>query len=188
MRGPSDLLSAILGYERAAKGMYRNTQEVRPLLERLPAVFLDVARGQLNVIHKYCGGHFDCSGVWAPGTTVRTQDDASRFMSPKVYEEFILPLEERICSNFEYSSIHLHSASLHIVDQILHSKQIRSVEVVYDFPPASSEVIPTLAKIQKVKPLLLEGAFTEDEVRKILGSLEPKGLLLSTLRLVDRPQ
>ena len=189
MRGPSDLLSAVLGYEGAVKAMYRNPQEVRLLLERLSAVFLDVAKAQLNVIPKYCGGHVDCSGVWAPGTTVRTQDDASRLMSPKMYEDFFLPFEERICSNFEYSSIHLHSASLQIVDQVLRAKHIRGVEVAYDFPPYGpplNEVIPILAKIQKVKPLFLEGAFTQDEVRRILRNLEPKGLLLSTLSLADR--
>jgi hypothetical protein len=182
MRGPSDLLSAILGPENAVKALYRHRSEAGELLERLSAVFVEVAKAQYEVIPNYHGGYFDLSGVWAPGATIRTQDDASMLMSPKMYEDLILPLEEKICSKFEYSTIHLHSASLHIVDQILGAKYIRGVEVDYDFPPfgpSLDQIMPTLVKIQKSKPLLLEGPFTEEQIRKILSFLSPRGLLLA---------
>jgi len=90
----------------------------------------------------------------------------------------MLPPQERIASEFDYSTIHLHSNSLHVVDAVLDST-ISAVQVSMDpqpFGPTVMELLPTFAKIQEKKPLLIEGPMIQSELDELLKVLSPRVL------------
>lgn len=183
MRGPSDMVDAHIGEENLCVGLYEHPDEVHELMTMCADVFLDIGRAQLERITPFHGGYCNPFGIWAPGTSIRTQDDASALVSPADYKEFMLPPQEYIVSKFEYSTIHLHSNSLHVVDSVINST-ISAVQVSMDpqpFGPTVIELLPTFVKMQEKKPILIEGPMMQSEFNELLKTLSPRGLYVSAM-------
>ena len=178
MRGPSDMVDAFIGEENLCIGIYEHPDEIHELMRMCAEIFIDTARAQLDRISPFHDGYCNQFGIWAPGLSIRTQDDASALVSPTDYAEFMLPPQERMASEFEYSTIHLHSNSLHVVDAVLNST-IGAVQVSIDpqpFGPTVIELLPTFVKMQEKKPILIEGPMMQSEFDELLNTLSPRGL------------
>jgi len=93
MRGPSDLAEAILGPELMCLSMYDHPGELRAFLETVTEAFITILNAQLERIPPVDDGYVNPFGIWAPGTVVRTQCDASAFLSPTQYKEWFLPYD-----------------------------------------------------------------------------------------------
>ena len=178
MRGPSDMVDAFIGEGNLCVGIYEHPDGISELMTMCADIFIDTAKAQLNRISPFHDGYCNLFGIWAPGTSIRTQDDASALVSPAHYKEFMLPVQERIAAEFDYSTIHLHSGSLHVVDSVLDST-ISAVQVSMDpqpYGPTLTELLPTFAKMQERKPILIEGPMMQSELDELLYTLSPKGL------------
>jgi len=178
MRGPSDMVDALIGEENLCLGIYEHPNEFHELMMLCADVFIEIANAQLDRISSFNEGYCNLFGIWAQGSSIRTQDDASALVSPVDYKEFMLPSQEYIASNFGYYTIHLHSNSLHVVDSVINST-INAVQVSIDpqpYGPSVPELIPIFVKMQEKKPILIEGPMTQWEFDKLLGTLSPKGL------------
>ena len=183
MRGPSDMVDAFIGEEELCVGIYEHPDEIHELMAMCAEIFIDTAKAQLDCIRPFHGGYCNPFGIWSPGLSIRTQDDASALVSPVDYEGFMLPPQVRIASEFEYSTIHLHSNSLHVVDAVLNST-IGAVQVSMDpqpFGPTVIELLPTFVKMQEKKPLLIEGPMMQSELDKLLKALSPPGLYVRAM-------
>lgn len=183
MRGPSDMVDAFIGEEELCVGIYEHPDEIHELMAVCAEIFIDTARAQLDRVQTFNDGYCNQFGIWSPGPSIRTQDDASALVSLADYGEFMLPPQERIASEFEYSTIHLHSNSLHVVDAVLDST-IRAVQVSVDpqpFGPTVIELLPTFAKMQKKKPLLIEGPMMQSELDELLKVLSFRGLYVGAM-------
>ena len=116
MRGPIDLLSALMGDVRMGLGFYDEPERLAEVLSLATQAFLKVARAQYAVMPPFEGGW----SPWmycllAPGTVIRLQSDSASQLSPRMYREQILPHDRAIFSAFDYSIIDLHSAgTLHL--------------------------------------------------------------------------
>jgi hypothetical protein len=179
MRSPSDMVEALIGGDNLCAGIYEHPDELHKLMALCADLFADMAKAQLDRIPAFYGGYCNYFGIWASGTSMRTQDDASALVSPAHYKEFMLPYQERIISKFEYSTIHLHSGSLHTVDAVLDSN-ITAVQVSLDpqpYGPTVPELMQTFVKMQK-KPILIEGPMLKTEFDELLKALSPKGLYI----------
>ena len=182
MRGPSDLAEALLGPEMMIYAMVDHPQALRNFLEESTEVFIEVLRAQLERIAPVRGGYVSPFGVWAPGTVVRTQCDASAFLSPKHYAAWYLPYDARISESVDYSIIHLHSVSLHTVDALLAVERPHAIQVTLETSataPTLDAMIPIFRKILGVKPLILEGPLTEAELQHLLDQLPSGGLCIN---------
>ena len=180
MRGPSDMVDALIGEGNMCVGMYEHPNELHELMMKCADVFIDAARAQLDRIRTFRGGYCNSFGIWAPGDSIRTQDDASALVSPAHYKEFMLPCQEHIVSKFDYSTIHLHSKSLHTVDAIIDSP-IRAVQVSIDpqpYGPTIAELLPTFVRMQAKKPILIDGPMMQSEFDELLRTLSPRGLYI----------
>jgi hypothetical protein len=178
MRGPSDMVDAFIGEEELCVGIYEHPDEIHELMAICAEIFIDTAKAQLDRIQPFQDGYCNLFGIWSPGLSIRTQDDASALVSPADYAEFMLPPQERIASEFDYSTIHLHSNSLHVVDAVLDST-INAVQVSMDpqpFGPTVMELLPTFVKMQEKKPILIEGPMMQSELDELLKVLSPRGL------------
>lgn len=182
MRGPSDLAEAVLGPELMCLSLYDHPRELASFLEVVTDVFIRILRGQLERIPPIEQGMVNPFGIWSPGTVVRTQCDASSFLSPRQYAEWFLPYDVRICEAADYSVIHLHSGSLHTVDALLQVERPHAIQVTIDPEPSGPPVIgliPTFARILEVKPLIVDGPLSPTEVQALQTQLPDKGRYLS---------
>ena len=182
MRGPSDLAEAVLGPELMCLSLYDHPDSLRRFLDEATETFIEMLRVLLARIPKVEGGTVSPFGIWAPGTVVRTQCDASAFLAPKHYARWFLPYDARICESVDYSFIHLHSCSLHTVDALLEVERPHAIQVTLEARPKApslEEMLPIFRRILEAKPLLLEGKLTEDEVRWLQDRLPSGGLAIT---------
>ena len=182
MRGPSDLAEAVLGHQLMSFSIYDYPQSLQRFLEEATDTFIAILRALLTRIPPIQDGYVSPFGIWAPGTVVRTQCDATAFLSASHYAQWFLPYDVRICQSVDYSLIHLHSCSLHTVDPLLAVERPHAIQVTLETGPqvpSLAEMLPTFHKILRVKPLLLEGPLTEGEVRWLQDHLPLDGLAIT---------
>ncbi len=179
MRGPSDLAEAVLGPELMSFSIYDHPDALRRFLDEVTGTFIEILRAQLARIPPVEGGYVTPFGIWAPGTVVRTQCDATAFLSGAHYAEWFLPYDVRISEAVDYSIIHLHSVSLHTVDALLSVERPHAIQVTLEDPgPSLEEMAPTFRKVLEHKPLLLEGPLSEEEVTWLRAQLPTGGLAI----------
>jgi hypothetical protein len=188
-RGPSDMLSALLGDERMGLSFYDAPDTVRAILARTAEAFIKVARAQYALIPKLATSDGVAGwvpwayGLWAPGSVVRFQSDSSSQLSPRVYANFVLPADRTIMQAFDYSIIDLHSAgTLHIHPVLLQVEELDAISVTldrYENAPGVSELLPTFAAILEHKSLSIFGEVTQAEFDLLLRELPPTGLAVN---------
>jgi hypothetical protein len=181
MRGPSDLAEAVLGPELMCLSLFEHQAELRSFLEEATDTFLAILFEQLRRIPQVAGGYVNPFGIWAPGTVVRTQCDASVLLSPRHYGRWFLPYDERISAAVDYSIIHLHSCSLHVVDELLKVERPQAIQVTIETGPnvpTLAQLAPIFRRILTAKPLIADGPMTDDDVRLLQDALPPDGLCI----------
>jgi len=177
MRGPSDLAEAALGPEMMCFSMYDHPRELGAFLETVTEAFIAILNTQLERIPPVDGGYVNYFGIWAPGTVVRTQCDASSFLSPAHYKEWFLPCDERISEAVGYATIHLHSGSLHTVPALLNVERPQAIQITLDPAPSPPplSLIPTFRRILEAKPAIIDGRLTAEEVHILEEELPSDG-------------
>ncbi len=188
MRGPVDLAEAALGPRLLALSIYDHPVELRRFLEEATALFLEVLEAQWERIPAIAGGTVNPFGVWGAGRSVRTQCDASAILSPRQYREWFLPWDVEICRSVPYSIIHLHSGSLHTVPALLEGGYPRAIQVTLDPEPSGPPVlslVDVFRQVLAVKPLIVDGYLTDEDVAALLGALPHTGLYISARATPD---
>jgi hypothetical protein len=181
MRGPSDLAEAVLGPELMCLSLFEHQKQLQRFLEEATETFIAILFEQLQRIPKVDGGYVNPFGIWAPGTVVRTQCDASVLLSPRHYGRWFLPYDERISEAVDYSIIHLHSCSLHVVDELLKVERPQAIQVTIETGPnvpSIAALVPIFRRILGAKPLIADGPMTQDELRLLQDELPHDGLCI----------
>ncbi|MFN8007550.1 MAG: hypothetical protein U0V70_11100 [Terriglobia bacterium] len=184
LRGPTDILFAMLGSELFFLSFYDQPEKIRTLAHMAAHAWTEAVRAQSSVVPLYHGGYvLRWFGLWAPQPTVWYQEDASTMISGEMYRDLFLAAT-REAMILPYTTFHLHSPSLHIVDLILEANlpNLRAFNINMD--PAGipiEQAIPILQRIQaRQKALILSKDlyenFTLEEYREILNGLSPRGL------------
>jgi hypothetical protein len=181
MRGPSDLAEAALGPELMCLSQYDHPSELHHFLDDVTERFLDVWRAQWQLIPPLSGGYVNPFGIWAPGTVVRTQCDASVLLSPAQYREWYLPFDKRISEAADFAVIHLHSGSLHTVESLLPLSKPQAIQVSLDPQPSGPPMellIPVFKRILQIKSLIVDGVLNSKQVHQLLEALPSNGLCI----------
>ena len=179
--GPTDIHGMLRGHTESILDLTDEPEKSACLLAQLGEIFRQVTEEAWKRIPRFHGGWFDAQySLWAPGPIARLQEDASAVYSPRLYREFVQPVDRRLAAYFASSFIHLHSTSMFLLDAILEIEEIHCYEINQDaLGPPLREMVPHFAKVQRAgKPLLVRGSFTPEELRLLTGSLEPRGLFL----------
>lgn len=190
MRGPSDLLSALLGDERMGLALYDAPDKVCEILSRAREAFIKVARAQHALIPAFHGG-WSCwaYGLWAPGTVIRFQSDSSSQLSPRMYREHIQPHDRAIMQAFDHSIIDLHSGgTLHIHKVLMETPELGAISVTMDpyaNAPRVEDLLPTFAAILEAKSLLVTGELTMPDVERLQKAF-PTASLAINAQLTDK--
>lgn len=182
LRGPSDLAEALLGPRLMSYAMYDNPDSLHRFLQEATGTFIKILHTLLGLFQPIQNGYLSPYGIWAPGTVVRTQCDATAFLSARHYAEWYLPYDLEICRSVDYSFMHVHSVSLHTIDPMLEQEHPHAFEVTLEARPKGPSLeamLPVFKRILAVKPLLLVGRLTRDEVNWLQDQLPQGGLAIT---------
>ncbi len=181
--GPSDIAALLRGHTQSVLDLMEAPDQMRRLLWRCGAIFRQITEEAWRHIPLYHGGYYDAQyQLWSPAPIVRLQEDASGVLSPRLYREFLQPVDREVAGHFPNAFIHLHTNSMFLYDLFLEVEEIRCFQVNYELQsggPPIAGMIPDFRKIQAAdRCLLVRGSFTPDELRVIMDSLDPRGLYL----------
>lgn len=182
--GPTDLHAVLRGHTRSVLDLADEPEKSAELLHSAGEIFCELTRRLWTRLPLFCGGYFDAQySLWAPGSIIRMQEDATAVYSPSLFRRFVLPIDRDLAARFECSFIHLHSTSMFLLDAFLECEAIRCFEVNNDvLGPPLPKMMPYFRRIQEArKPLLIRGSFTPDELRLLTAALEPRGLFLNIM-------
>jgi hypothetical protein len=185
MRGPLDMLAALVGVPGMCLAFADRPALVREALDRLTDIWIDVVGEQLGLVPPFAGGMAGCEqyGLWAPGPNAVTQCDLAVVISPRAYERFLVPCDARICASMAYPIMHLHSAGLHVLEPVLSVSGLAAVQIVVDPGPADApllSLLPAFRRVQQAgKPLIIHcTTISQAELDALLGALSPRGLCI----------
>jgi hypothetical protein len=187
MRGISDLLSALYGGERFIERMVDEPDEVAETADRLAEFWIAMARCLLDRIPLFHGGTGSFFyNLWCPGRTIWMQEDASALLSPGLYGRLVHPAFRRLAGAFEHSIVHLHPSRFMPVDWLLEDP-VSALELHVEVGgPTVPALLPVHRRILERKPLLVWGAFSEDDLELMVRALPHRGLALAMI--VESPQ
>ena len=161
--------------------LYDSPEQVHAMLMKMGMLFCDILAEQRKHIPAFFDGYFDAQyQLWAPGPTIRLQEDNSFLFSPEHYRKFLQPVDRRMAEQYPCSFIHLHSTSLHLLNAFLEIEEIRAFELNLEpFNIRLEDMIAYFRTVQRAdRSLLIRGSVTPDELNLLLNELDPAGLYL----------
>jgi len=177
MRGISDLLSTLYGGENFIFAMMEKPDEVKEVCQKLTEYWIDFGKFQLERIPLFHGGIGSFYyNMWAPEGTIWHQEDAAALLSPKLYNEFIRPCDERIVKSFPGCIIHQHSKGYVPTEAYINMGMTALEMHIDEGGPSAEELYETHMKILKKKPLLIWGKMTNKDIEWIFKKLPYSGL------------
>ena len=182
LRGPLDMMASALGHSEMVTAFIDNPDLAGRFLGRCTDMFLRVASTHFDIAPPFADGSV-MFGILNKCKTVRTQLDNAVLLSPDLYRTQIAPQYRRIFEAFPNSIIHVHSGSLHIVDELLSEPHLTAIQVSRDWPagPQIDELIPIFQKILTAKPLVITGPVSRRDLDSLKTRLSPRGLCLDVL-------
>ncbi|UCF90638.1 MAG: hypothetical protein JSW39_20435 [Desulfobacterales bacterium] len=182
--GPTDLHAVLRGHNQSILDLMDKPQKSAELLWRVGEIFRDITEELWKRVPLYYGGYFDAQySLWSPGPIIRMQEDATAVHSPQLYRKLVQPVDRMLAAHFANSFIHLHSTSMFLLDAFLEIEEIRCFEINNDASgPPVEKMVPYFQLVQQARrPLLIRGAFSPDELRLLMDSLDPRGLFLNIM-------
>ncbi|MDP3064642.1 MAG: hypothetical protein Q8O40_15775 [Chloroflexota bacterium] len=176
---PADLLMHIRGPEKLAADLYDCPDKVAALVERCVDLSASAVAAAYELVPKRLGGYAGTIRYfWAPGQIVEMSEDVTIIMSPASHRKWVAPIHKALGSRYPYNILHLHSCSLHTVDNVLEIEEVTAVEITPDFGADMRPHVPLLKRILERKPLLIHGVMDIEEMKDLRGALPARGLAL----------
>ncbi|MHB1007289.1 MAG: hypothetical protein ACYC3S_16855 [Chloroflexota bacterium] len=177
--GPCDMLMQVRGQERLALDLYDAPAMVQALAKRCVDLTIAATEALYDLVPRYHDGYAGTSRYfWAPDKMIEGAEDVSFMMSPAMHRRFIVPIHEALGRQFPHHMVHLHSAQLHTVPNLLETEGVHAIEITPDFGEDMRPYLPLMARILERKPLLLHGVMTAEVMREIIAALPARGLAL----------
>lgn len=186
MMGPADIMMEWRGREALALDLYDAPDRVMALGQACARLCIDAAEALFDVAGGYAGGFCGTSRyLWAPGKMVETTEDISFMMSLAAHRRFVAPLHAVIGRHFPCTVLHLHSAQLHTVPNLLEIPEIGAIEITPDFGEDMLPHLDLLSRVLERKPLILHGIMSVDSMREMARTLPSRGFAM--FRRCDSP-
>ncbi|MFC1996252.1 hypothetical protein ACFLXI_01430 [Chloroflexota bacterium] len=165
--GNLDILASLRGTQNLLLDLYDCPDEVDRLVAEITKLWLHYYDELYNIIQTTGRGTTAWTPMWCPGRYYMLQSDFCYMISPKMFERFVLPDLETICSHIDYGFYHLDGkGQIPHLDMLLSIKNLRGVQWVSgDGQPSAWEWLPLLKRIRDAGKLCQiyaspEGALT----------------------------
>ncbi len=188
LRGPSDLVAAVMGVQETCIGWIDQPELMAKLLRVCTDAHLTVIEAGYKLLAPFEGGpaeggYISGWGIWAPGPVVRMQADHSTLVSAEMYERQILPFDLEVIRACPRCIFHLHNPALHVAPVLLEVDELDVIEVVVDPYPKEERKPYEMAMYRRIlerKPLILDVNFPSlEEADWVLAELPHRGLDLN---------
>jgi hypothetical protein len=159
VRGTSDLVAAVMGVQPACLGWIDNPAFMARLLRVCTDTILTIVEAGYRVLQPYKGGYPSGYALWAPEKSVSTQADHSTLLSPKMYQQHILPYDLEVIRSCPLAVMHIHNQGLHVAPLLVEIPELDVLEVAVDPYPTGERKpyeIEMLRMITAHKPLILD--------------------------------
>jgi hypothetical protein len=189
MRGPSDMLGSLLGQQEMVLALIQQPEKSARALNNVTECFMKVIKAQEDLCKDFHGGRsLGFYNVWSPGKCIWYQEDLSALLSPALFKQMLRPCGEYICSDYDYTAIHLHPSSFFIVDELLEMEQLKVIEINKDIGgPSIEEMIGLFKKIVERKNIIIWGDLHEEDLKCIQNQLPSRGIYIHLIaESVDR--
>ena len=182
--GPTDLHAILRGHNESIMDLMDEPEKSAKLLWQLGEIVRDMFKAVWQRIPLFHDGYFDAQYcLWSPGPIIRIQEDATAVYSPDLYRRLVQPVDRMLADAFSCSFMHLHSTSMFLLDAFLEIEELSCFQINNDavgLPVA--DMVPHFQKVQESgRSLLIRGAFTSNEMRLLMDSLESRGLFLNIM-------
>jgi hypothetical protein len=184
MRGEGDTAGALLGQTEFIYALYEEPDIIKRMLGKITDSFLMIYEEMHRRNDPFLGGSsIGLYHVWAPGKCLWFQDDIGALLSPALYREFLLENEKRFCGGFEYTMMHLHPSSFHLLDDILSNENLKAVEINKDVGgPSITQMLPQFRNVlDKKRCLIIWGDLTEEDIQVVFDNLPMEGIFFNIL-------
>jgi hypothetical protein len=139
---------------------------------------------QHNIINKLQKGTNTWMDIWCPKKWYPLQCDISAMLSPKMFEEFVVPNLTEHCNWLDYSIYHLDGPSeIPHLDLLLDIPRLTGIQWTSGAgtePEDSPKWIDMYKKILSKNKTLVLMYIRPDKIKSLVDQLGPKGLLIQT--------
>jgi len=179
LRGPADVIAAMIGTERLCYEFLDHPREIHRLARTCAEAWVKVSRQIMATIPPWEGGYV-LGGRWlyAPQPCAYSSEDITCIISPEAYRQFFLPYNQMMAGQFPFGFVHRHSTSSQHLTTLLDLQPGWAVEVTMDpVGPSVADILPVLRQIQEGgRSLIVFGLNDQTEVSRLVAGLSPRGL------------
>jgi len=182
---PMDIANAVRGDEIFTDFLL-NPDFVHKLLQFLVEAIHWYYDHLLSWADEIEGGHvFYLGGGWmGPNCLGHISNDLAMLCSSRIYEEFGLPYERELASNYDCVLYHVHNEKIHYVPHLVKMPGLSMLEVSHDpKTPVPIEELPKIFSMTGTVNLMLQA--TSDQVRTHIERLKTRNVFLN-VRCRDR--
>jgi len=180
-----DTLASLRGSQDLLMDLVNRPDDVHACLRKITSIWIKCYDLCYAMVRDADGGSiFAAHNTWAPGRHAKIQCDFSAMISPRMFEEFVLPYLSEQCSRVDYTWYHMDGpGEIRHLDLLLAMPNLRGIQ----WSPGagnpwtdSEEWIPMYRKIQGAGKCLFIDWLDPKNVLRIAGQLSPRGLLVGT--------
>ncbi|MBI4830073.1 MAG: hypothetical protein HY801_00655 [Candidatus Lindowbacteria bacterium] len=172
--GNLDILASFRATQQLLFDVMDSSDEVMRLAKEITALWLRYYDELWAIIRKAGCGTTHWAPIWSPGRCYMLQSDFSYMISPKMFEQFVLPDIEACCNNLDHGFYHLDGKGqiLHL-DMLLSLKNLAGIQwIPGDGAPPPEEWLSLLKRIRdagKLCQLYVSAEGAQTIVRELGG-------------------
>jgi len=153
--GNLDVLASLRGSNRLLTDLVDHPDQIEVLTRQITSSWLEMYTALDGLLCRTQKGRSYWTPFWAPGRMALLQCDFSSMISPKMFNQFVLPDIQACCEVIEYPFYHLdgRAATRHL-DALLSIEKLRGIQWVPGAgEPPAEEWLPLLSKIREAGKL-----------------------------------
>jgi len=185
--GIADVIASLRSPKNLLVDLYRRKDEVRTLSQKIVEIWHRCYEELHKIIQEGMSGSSAWMGIWSPRRWYPIQCDFAAMLSPKLFDELVLPYLREQCKRLDDPIYHLDGPDqLCHVDSLLTIPELKGIQWV---PGAKEENLGNHCGSRKWYPLyrkilskrkLLVLSLPPNTIRPIVRELAPKGILFQT--------
>ena len=177
--GPTDILSHLRGPDKLCLDLLERPESVVRARKEVTKIWFQVYNELFDIVNEDLEGSCSWMGIWHPGRTYPLQCDFCCMISPKMFEDYVLPELVEQARGLDNVIYHLDGpGAIKHLDALLATPEIDGIQWIEGAGQKSAvHWMPLLKKIQKAGKLLNCWA-SHEEALIALEELSPQGLSL----------
>jgi hypothetical protein len=187
-----DVLAALRGTENLLMDILERPAWVHQKLQEIETAYRQVFEDLYDIIKDEDGSMaFGYFMLWGPGKTGLLQCDLAAMLSPKMFDDFVVPYLKQSVNYLDYSMFHVDGHQcLAFVDPLLEIEGLQAIEWTPDpqVPPGGSPHWYDLyKKILQAGKAVWAANLDADEVIPLLDAIGPEGVYLNVVSARGKP-